>query len=131
MSYYYLFLDDARKRSDVTWVNLPFVSWEIVRNYSQFVTTIEKFGIPKFVTFDHDLAEAHYNQMMYDVNPEKYNKLYSTFKEKTGFDCSKWLVKYCSVHNLPFPDYTVHSMNPIGKMNIISYIESYKKSIKL
>jgi hypothetical protein len=40
------------------------------------------------------------------------------------------LVEYCMNNNLEFPDYQVHSMNPIGRENIRSYIESYKKSRK-
>jgi hypothetical protein len=42
--------------------------------------------------------------------------------EKTGYDCAKWLVEYCVEHGLKFPEYVVHSMNPVGKENILSYV---------
>lgn len=29
----------------------------------------------------------------------------------------------------PIPDYIVHSANPIGKLNIISFMESWKRSV--
>lgn len=125
-NYYNLFLDDVRLPKQVTWINLPLVEWTIVRNYSQFTTTILRDGLPQFISFDNDLAEEHYNPAMYSEDVNEYNKLYETFAEKTGYDCAKWLVEYCIEHNQPIPDYSVHSMNPIGKKNIISYIENFK-----
>lgn len=117
---YKLFLDDERLPQKVTWVNLPSGPWEIVRNYQQFVDHITKNGLPSFVTFDHDLS----------VEDQNKNPATTTFKEKTGMDCAKWLVEYCANNNKMFPPYEVHSMNVIGKVNIKSYIESYKSTIK-
>ena len=57
---YHLFLDDARKPSDVKWIELPLVNWTIVRNYKEFVETIIKNGIPTTISFDHDLSMADY-----------------------------------------------------------------------
>jgi len=127
---YNLFLDDVRLPKNVTWVNLPLVNWTIVRNYLEFVKIITENGLPDNVTFDHDLAAEHYNPTMYSDNPNDYNKLYTagSFKEKTGLECVKWLVEYCMDKNLDFPSYTIHTMNPIGGQNMISYIESYRKS---
>lgn len=126
--HYYLFLDDIRMPRSVTWVNLPLVQWEIVRNYNQFVSKIQSQGLPKFVAFDHDLGIDQYNSAMYSNDPQDYNKLYDTFEDKTGYDCAQWLVEYCINNNLAFPDYVCHSMNPIGKKNIEFYIENFKKS---
>jgi hypothetical protein len=126
---YKLFLDDERIPEQVKWVQLPLAPWAIVRSYAAFVSIIQKHGIPSFVTFDHDLAEEHYRPSMY--NPDKhYTQYYTdgTFKEKTGYDCAKWLCEYCAEKNVDFPEYTVHSMNPIGRENIHSIIQSYKKS---
>ena len=61
---YYLFLDDERYPKQVTWVNLPLVDWVIVRNYNEFVKKIEEDGMPVFISFDHDLADEHYNEAM-------------------------------------------------------------------
>lgn len=44
--------------------------YSIVRNYDDFVYMIENFGIPNFISFDHDLGLG-----------------------KTGFDCAKFLVR--------------------------------------
>ena len=58
---------------------------------------------------------------------EQYGKLYSSFKEKTGNDCAKWLSEYCVKNVVPLPDYYVHSMNPVGKENILSTLKSCEK----
>lgn len=123
---YFLFLDDIRNPKEVTWERIPFgVQWDIVRNYDKFVKTVEEKGLPVFVTFDHDLADEHYPK-----SSEDYLKGVdsSKFREKTGFDCAKWMVEYCEENALPFPEFRCHSMNPVGKKNIVSYIASYKKS---
>lgn len=122
---YKLFLDDERNPYKVNWVEMPLGPWEIARNYEQFVAMIAKKGIPSFVSFDHDLADEHYRASMY--NPDRhYSNYYTdgTFKEKTGRDCAKWLVEHCLEHDIPIPEYQVHSMNPIGQENIRSIMES-------
>ena len=128
--FYKLFLDDERNPFKVTWVKGHFPGpWIVVRNYWEFTTYIKNHGLPAYVSFDHDLADEHYRKSMYD--PDKhYTNYYTdgTFKEKTGYDCAKWLIDYCIFYELDFPDYQVHSMNPIGRENITSIIESFKKS---
>ena len=52
--------------------------WFIVRNYPQFVNAIDRFkGEITHVSFDHDLADAHYHQDMQegdiDYNSEELN----------------------------------------------------------
>jgi hypothetical protein len=131
----YIFLDDVRYPSTTNHVQLPTAAWTIVRDYKQFVDTIEVYyafhgNLPEFIAFDHDLADEHYRKSMYDTD-EHYSAYYTngTFKEKTGYDCAKWLVDFCLKDDrmLDIPDYLVHSMNPIGKKNIISILESYKQ----
>ena len=123
---YNLFLDDERLPHNVTWVNLPESQhYTVVRNYNEFVDLIETRGIPRFVSYDHDLADSHYGHgLRGDQIP------YDSYKEKTGYDCAKWLVNECMIKGVKHPPYIVHSMNPVGKQNIISYVESYNKSIK-
>ena len=123
---YNLFLDDERLPHNVTWVNLPESQhYTIVRNYNEFVDLIQIRGIPRFVSYDHDLADGHYGHgLRGDEIP------YDTYKEKTGYDCAKWLVNDCMNKGVKHPPYIVHYMNPVGKQNIISYVESYNKSIK-
>jgi hypothetical protein len=130
---YHLFLDDERIPQMVTWVNIPLVEWVIVRNYTQFVDTIQKNGIPEAISFDHDLADEHYVEYTaaHDLNsPSKGNIRYDKLKEKTGLDCAKWLAQYCVDKNVPVPEYYVHTMNPIGGMNILSVLESAKRVIQ-
>ncbi len=128
ISNYNLFLDDIREISDVrkycALPNIPDNEWILVRSYNEFVTTINKLGLPEFVAFDHDLSDCHYGHGLSgdDIPYDKYT-------EKTGYDCAKWLVKYCMNKSVKHPPYMVHSMNPVGKQNIISYVESYNKTV--
>lgn len=122
---YNLFLDDVRIPTQVTWENVPKDQhYTVVRNYNEFVDLITLRGIPHFVCYDHDLSEAHYGDGLNGRDID-YNK----YEEKTGYDAAKWLVKECQRLGIKHPPYVVHSMNPIGKDNIISYIESYNKSL--
>ena len=123
---YNLFLDDERIPSNVTWVKLPLVEWTIVRNYKQFVDTITERGLPQNISFDHDLADEHYVQSIESNHDKTDNFNYNTVKEKTGYECAKWLVEYCREKDLAIPPYTVHSMSVVGKKNIIAYLENYK-----
>jgi hypothetical protein len=120
---YKLFLDDERLPSQVKWVQLPLGPYTTVRSYKKFVECIERLGIPSFVTFDHDLGQEHYAAGIAGATPT-----YDSYKEKTGYDCAKWLVNYCCEKGVKFPDYEVHSMNIIGKQNIIQYIKNYIKN---
>lgn len=121
---YRLFLDDERLPKNVTWIELPLGPWFVVRNYNDFVNIIKEKGLPEFVSFDHDLGKEHYDKANWLKFAEKD---YSTVKEKTGYDCAKWLVEYCMDNNKPFPQYTVHSLNPIGKDNILSFVDNFIK----
>jgi hypothetical protein len=122
---YNLFLDDVRLPNHVTWVDLPpNQHYSVVRNYQEFVDLITLRGIPKFVTYDHDLSDDHYGHGLRGDNIP-----YDQYAEKTGYDCAKWLVDYCMKKSVKHPPYQVHSMNPVGKQNIISYVESYNKTV--
>lgn len=132
MSAYYLFLDDERKPSDVKWENIPLVPWTIVRSYDAFVHTITKSGLPLHITFDHDLGQEHYDY--YRENAKNFHLFlsgqpydYSKFREKTGYDCAKWLIEYCLDNKLTLPPFTVHSYNPVGKKNILDLLNNFKQ----
>jgi hypothetical protein len=125
---YYLFLDDIRQISDARkYCVLPNINdeeWIIVRNYQEFVDLITLRGLPKFVCYDHDLGSDQYG---HGLNNDEIP--YDSFKDKTGYDAAKWLINYCMERSIKHPPYVVHSMNPVGKRNIESYIESYNKSL--
>jgi len=128
MSYYNIFLDDERSPKDVTWIQLPLVNWEIVRNYFQFTSLITSKGLPQNITFDHDLSDEHYKEYFRsNKNNSMFN--YRNMTEKTGRDCALWLANYCIDRCLPLPVYYVHSMNGPGSGNIISILESARKAI--
>lgn len=120
---YKLFLDDVRQPKDVKWVELPLGPWTVVRNFLDFKVVVATHGLPEYVSFDHDLAEEHYS-------PELWNKTgvedYSKLQNATGYDCAVWLTEYCRDLDLDFPAYSVHSLNPVGKVRIYGVIESFR-----
>ena len=124
---YKLFLDDVREPNQV-FKTTTNKEWEIARNYANFVEIITEKGLPFMISFDHDLADEHYRPSMYA--PDKhYTQYYNdgTFKEMTGYHAAQWLVTYCLDKNIDLPKWNVHSMNPIGKENIIGLLTSYEK----
>lgn len=129
-----LFLDDIRFPCDVShYVSNPDLKkfyceteFDIVRSYNEFRDYIIDNGVPDLISFDHDLADEHYHPSMYS-GPEVYNKNYDSFREKTGYDCAKFLIEYCMDHGVDLPHYLVHSMNPSGKLNIESILDNFSK----
>jgi hypothetical protein len=115
-----LFLDDIRypieayhyTKQDIFLRN----DWHIVRSYKQFISWILEKGLPEMISFDHDLADEDYL---------KKDSLDLT--EKTGYDCAKWLIEYCMDNELDLPKFYSHSMNPVGKENILNLLENFKK----
>lgn len=118
---YYLFLDDIRVPKNVTWKKIPNYDWIIVRTYDQFVNIVRNKGLPSFICYDHDLGYEHYGDQNID---------YSKYKEKTGYDCAKWMIEYCEKNKFKHPNYIVHSMSPVGGRNIESVIEKYNNDFK-
>ncbi len=118
-----LFLDDERSLHHVTWVSLPITRpWLIVRNFEEFKSAISTYGIPEFISWDHDLGPA---SMAHGAKTLWQEFDYSQVNEKTGMDCAKWLVEYCLDNNLKLPQYEVHSMNPCGAQNIRGLLDNF------
>jgi hypothetical protein len=135
-----LFLDDIRIPKDAIGLvssNLNQIYWDndwsIVRNYFEFCNYIQKFGLPDFISFDHDLADDHYNDLFSDENWSKNDNdivlKYDEYKEKTGYECAKWLVDWCLENGKSLPQCVVHSANPVGKQNIETYLNNAKKHL--
>lgn len=124
---YNLFLDDIRQPS-AAGNYMPsgqkavyyMADWVIVRNYEEFVKIIEERGLPDLVSFDHDLADAHYD-------PSTWKQTFS-YREKTGMECAKWLVEYCMNNKKKLPEFLVHSQNPIGAENIQKLLTNFKQN---
>ena len=91
-----LYLDDLRTTPE---------GFERVYSYEEFVAYLQHYGLPDFISFDHDLGEG-----------------------LSGYDCAKYLVEYCLVHQHPLPNYKVHSQNPVGKENIERLLENLRSS---
>jgi hypothetical protein len=102
----------------------------VVTDYDEFVRTIKEKGIPATVSFDHDLCQEHYDEytVAHDERMLSYGKIrYDVFTEKTGFDCAKFLAELCVEKGVPIPLYYIHTLNPIGRQNIFSIMESARK----
>ena len=95
---YKLFLDDERFPPEDGSV------WIIVRNYAEFLHCIGKYGMPAFISFDHDLGEG-----------------------KDGYDCATWLGNFSIDCDLDLPDFYVHSQNPVGAASINGYLNCLKR----
>jgi hypothetical protein len=108
---YNLFLDDIRNPNK--FLN-DVRTWEVARNHTEFIRLIERRGLPGFISFDHDLPYE---------NPEWP-------AEKTGYDSAKWLVEYCMKTQQKLPEFQVHSMNPVGKQAIQSFLDNYRDKIE-
>ncbi|WP_454966923.1 cyclic-phosphate processing receiver domain-containing protein [Capnocytophaga leadbetteri] len=93
-----LYLDDLRTTPE---------GFERVYSYEEFVSYLEHYGLPDFISFDHDLGEG-----------------------LSGYDCAKYLVDYCLDRQLALPDFVVHSQNPVGKANIEQLLANFKKNIE-
>lgn len=123
-----LFLDDIRFPVDcVKYMHkrigalnpIYLEDWVIARNYHEFITILSS-AHPEIthISYDHDLADFHYHESMYQGR-EEYDKHLETVKEKTGYDCAKWMKEFYELNKIPFPVMFVHSMNPVGTQKII------------
>ena len=99
--------------------------WSIVRDYKEFANWISFHGLPDLISFDHDLADIHY-----EVDFKDWEFTADQLGvEETGLDCAKWLVDYCLDNGLKLPQYIVHSANPAGRKNIQSYLDNATKHL--
>lgn len=128
-SMYNLFLDDIRTPSNVANYILPNnlrpqylkETWVIVRNYEEFVNVIAANGMPAKISFDHDLADIHYD-------PETWTEGFE-YHEKTGLDCAKFIIELLLDTGKNIPEVIVHSQNPVGAERILNLFDNYCKHI--
>jgi hypothetical protein len=125
----WIYLDDVRTPIS----NGQDKIWTIVRNYDEFVLKVTEVGLENIevISLDHDLGDSAMAEFYRNVSPN-YTLDYSNIKEKTGYDCAKWIVNQSIETNKPLPQIYTHSANPIGSANIMGYINNYlMKSRKL
>lgn len=84
----------------------PEGEWVVVRSSSEALAYVKENGLPAFISFDHDLGGE-------DTTMVFLRKLVDTV----------W-----NGDDIP-PEYTVHSANPVGSKNIVSFMESWKRSL--
>lgn len=120
---YNIYLDDLRTPIDNRWT--------VVRTYEEFVDRVTEIGLENIhiISLDHDLGESAMEEYYNNVHPN-YQLNYDNIKEKTGMDCTKWLVEQW-LDGKPICEVLVHSANPIGSSNIMYYINNYRVNIGL
>lgn len=97
---YKLFIDDERFPATDDWV--------IVRSSQEAIAMIIEYGMPYFISFDHDLGG-----------------------EDTAIRVIRWIIDSFLDGNLeihPDFDFYVHSQNPIGAENIRKLMSGFIKS---
>jgi hypothetical protein len=120
----WLYLDDVRTPTGP--------DWQVVRNYTQFVSFIQFHGLDNIevISLDHDLGDSAMKEYYNNVK-DNYKLDYNNITEKTGYDCVKFLVNESMKTNIPLPQIYVHSANPIGSANMMGYINNYFMNCKL
>lgn len=107
-----LFLDDEREFAE-TYTNYSSSKIVLVaRSTKEAIALVEKYRRPDMILLDHDLGNGD-----------------------TAMEFLKWLEPYCHAwiddDDNPYPpDYRIHSANPVGQQNIVSFMESWKKSLE-
>ena len=112
---YALFLDDERFPSkgqyvffkDVREDNIASFDGVVARDYYEAVAIVEKFGIPYFVQFDHDLGIG-----------------------KTGDDFAKYLIERALDGDGFISGYDVHSQNSVGAKSIRDRLDRFIEHIR-
>lgn len=132
---YRLFLDDFRMPHTVANYMNPVdlrkeygkYNWEIVRSFLEFKNKLLSNGLPTHVSFDHDLADEHYDGTISEY--ENIHDYYVTSdREMTGYDCALFLIDFCKKNELDLPIIYVHSLNPIGRQAIKELIDKHISS---
>ena len=97
----YLFLDDERIPSDVTWLNIAVVEWNIVRSFADAVAWVEANGFPDVVSFDHDLGTL----------PDKDSSESDTNTGRICCDCLCQTAKASTFFKMRIDDHIIYKAN--------------------
>jgi hypothetical protein len=114
-----IYLDDVRTPVEKD-------KWVVVRSYDEFVEKIIEIGLDNIdlISLDHDLGDTAMDEWHRNVY-HNYTLNYDNIKEKTGYDCAKWLVSQW-LDGDSVVDVVTHSANAIGASNIMGYINNYR-----
>ena len=113
-----IYLDDVRSPKDKSWL--------VVRDYDNFIKLVTEVGFENIdvISLDHDLGDtamAEWHKNVY----HNYELNYDNITEKTGMDCTKWMVEQW-LDGKPVVDVVIHSANAIGSANMMGYINNYR-----
>jgi len=113
-----IYLDDVRTPIDKDWI--------IVRNYEEFVAKVTEIGLEniELISLDHDLGDSAMKEWLHGV-VRNYQINYDNITEKTGMDCTKWLVEQW-MDGQPVVDVVIHSANAVGSANMMGYINNFR-----
>lgn len=102
---YKIYLDDVRTPN-------PDCRWVVCRTVNEAIQTIELHGLPDQISFDHDLGEG----------------------QADGIELTKWLIEAHLDAKIDLSidafQYTVHSMNPVGRENIACLLSSFQRYLE-
>jgi hypothetical protein len=105
---WFLFLDDLRTPYDAGFKNGAASRFVVARSTMEAVMLVRENGMPKAISFDHDLGGAD-----------------------TAMVFLRWLANDFWDGNMPVPEFHIHSANPVGKANIASFMSSWHRSLAL
>ena len=120
-----IYLDDVRTPlPNPSTHDVP--EWTVVRSYEEFVDKINEVGLENIdlISLDHDLGDSAMKEWHTNVY-HNYKLDYDNITEKTGMDCTKWLVERW-MDGAPVCQVMIHSANAIGSANMMGYINNYK-----
>ena len=119
-----IYLDDIRTPLETDWI--------ICRNYEEFVQKVSDTGLEniELISLDHDLGQTAIREYFKNTS-KNYIIDYDNIHEKTGYDCTKWIVNKSIEEEIDLPTITVHSANPVGSANMMGYINNYLKNKRL
>jgi hypothetical protein len=103
-----IYLDDIRA---------PYDGWELVKTASECIEAL-KGGDVEYLSLDHDLGvhESSYFSQEHEFSAGQ-------FWPGTGYDVCKWMAE----NNVwPSRSITLHTANPVGRINMRQLINRYK-----
>lgn len=114
-----VFLDDERNFEDVTWIQYPiqYDDVKVFRTFNKFMNFCKNTNLVEVdFSFDHDIQD------------------FVDGVEKTGYDCVKCLFDLAfdglTTIDLKKSLFVVHSQNPVGRQNIMSYTNNAIKYLE-
>lgn len=102
--------DDSGKPGIAAWRNPPDPSWKVAHSSKEAIELIEKFGVPSYISWDHDLG----------------------LNDQGEPDTAMVVLKYLSEHHFNVSiEYNIHSANPEGAKNINCFMKSWERAKQL